>query len=143
MATGFEVAGLVLGLFPIVIEGLKSCINSADTVKEMKRYKFTLDQFRRDINMEECIFNNTWDALMIIAGMDPTTIRKQPWSAGVENKLLSCLPSSSVESFVAGCQDLHNILAELAQKFIKYEKDKVLLYSRGIYISYSITLISN
>lgn len=125
MITGIEAAGIALGLFPIVLEALKFYTTSADTVKEMKRHKRTLDQFRRDINMEKCKFENTWYALVVRAGLDLNMVGKQPWEAHLEATLISSLPAGAASSFVDGCQDLNAILEELAQKFVKYEKDMV------------------
>jgi len=125
MATGIEAAGLALGLFPIVLEGLKFYIASADAVREMKRHKRTLDQFRRDISMEKCKFENTWYTLVGRAGMDLDMLGEQPWEAHVEAALISSLPAGSAGSFVDGCQDLNAILEELAERFVKYEKDTV------------------
>ena len=125
MVTGIEAAGIVLGLFPIVLEGLKFYTRSADTVREMKRHKRTLDQFRRDISMEKCKFENTWYALVGRAGMDLSMLGEQPWGAYVEQTLISCLPAGSASSFIDGCQDLNTTLEELAQRFVKYETNTV------------------
>ena len=123
--TGIEVAGLVLGLFPIVIEGLSFYCCSASTFKEMKRHKRTLAAFTREIDLEKCNFDNTMYALASLARVDVKLLGGPPWDAAVEAALVSCLPPHSIASFVNGCQALSNILEVLAQKFQKYEQDQV------------------
>ena len=39
MASGIEIAGLVLGAFPLAIEGIKAYIKGMKTVRDMKHYR--------------------------------------------------------------------------------------------------------
>ena len=125
MATGFEVIGVALGLFPLVIEGVKFYISSAGKFKEMKHHKRTLDKFRRELVMEKSIFDNIWGTLVGRAGVpiEPDT----KISPEIIGRVLSCLPPYTVESFVNGCQELNTILEELQEKFQKYEQDRVTI----------------
>ena len=84
MATGFEVIGVALGLFPLVIEGVKFYISSAGKFKEMKHHKRTLDKFRRELVMEKSIFDNIWGTLVGRAGvpLSPTLKSHQRSSGG-------------------------------------------------------------
>ena len=116
MATGIEAAGLVLGLFPIVLEGIQFYISSAEKFKEMKHHKRTLVKFRRELEMEESIFDNIWSRLVSRAGAHTRSNMEE---------VLFCLPPNAARSFAHGCQELNTILSELTQKFEKYEQDKV------------------
>lgn len=115
MVTGIEAAGLVLGLFPIVIQGIQFYISSAEEFKEMWHHKRTLDKFRRELEMEESIFDNIWSRLMSRAGAPRSDTEG----------ILSCLPPNAGKSFAYGCQELYTILSGVAEKFEKYKQDKV------------------
>ena len=123
MVTGIEAAGLALGLFPLVIEGIKFYISSAEKFKEMKHHKRTLDKFRRELVMEKSKFDNIWYTLVSRAG-----VRMEPnmeFPPETVEEVLSCLPQYAVGSFINGCQELNTILEKLAEKFQKYEQNKV------------------
>ena len=123
MVTGIEAAGLALGLFPLVIEGIKFYISSAEKFKEMKHHKRTLDKFRREVVMEKSKFDNTWYTLVSRAGVCIEPNMEFPPETVKE--VLSCLPQYAVESFIDGCQELSTILGKLREIFQKYEQNKV------------------
>ena len=125
MVTGIEAAGVALGLFPLVIEGIKFYISSAEKFKEMKHYKRTLDKFRRELVMEKSKFDNILCALVSRAGVliEPN----MEFSPEIMEEVISCLPLYAVKSFVNGCQDLNSILRELTEKFREYEQDRVCM----------------
>ena len=123
MVTGIEAAGLALGLFPLVVEGVKFYISSAKKFKELKNHKRTLDKFRRELKMEKSKFDNIWYTLVSRAG-----VRIEPnmeFPPETVEEVLSCLPQYAVGSFVNGCQELKKILRKLAKKFRKYKQNKV------------------
>ena len=123
MVTGIQATGVALGLFPLVIEGIKFYINSAERFKEMKHYKRTLDRFRRELLMEKTKFDNTWYTLVSKAGglNEPD----MEFSPETMEEVLSWLPKYAVESFIDGFQELHAILRELMERFQKHEQNKV------------------
>jgi len=55
MVTGIETAGLVLGAFPLVIEGLKVYASGGRTIQGYR----LLHQFCRDLEIEQVKFENT------------------------------------------------------------------------------------
>ena len=57
--SGIEIAGLVLGAFPLAIEGIKAYSNGMRTIKDIKNYQQILRQFARDLSVEKCKFDNT------------------------------------------------------------------------------------
>lgn len=123
MVTGIEAAGLALGLFPLVIEGIDFYIIFAQKFKETRHYKHTLNKFRIDVKMEISKFNNMWYTLMCRARVPIKP--NMEFSPEIMGGVLSCLPPWAIESFVNGYQELHTILKELKEKFYKYEQDKV------------------
>jgi len=126
MVTGIECAGLLLGVFPLVLEGIKFYLEAAKRVKQMKRHGATLTHFLREVEMEQSKFDNIWYSLVAISGINPKIVAEpMPWHPSVEEKLLACLPSHSVPSFVRACQEMNEILEKLAHRFQKYNEDKV------------------
>jgi len=59
MVTGIETAGLVLGAFPLAIEGIKAYRDGLKTVKDMKDYEQILRKFSRHLTVERCKYDNT------------------------------------------------------------------------------------
>jgi len=59
MPTGIEIAGVVLGAFPLAIEGIKAYGDGMKTVKDMKNYQQILRQFSRELTVERCKYDNT------------------------------------------------------------------------------------
>lgn len=57
--SGIEIAGLVLGAFPIAIEGIKAYSSGMKTISDIRNYKQILRQFARELSVEKCKFENT------------------------------------------------------------------------------------
>ena len=68
--SGFEVAGIVLGAFPLAIESIKAYRNGVKTIKDMKEYRHTLLQFARDLMVEKYKYHNT--LLELLGGLADT-----------------------------------------------------------------------
>ena len=127
MVTGIEAAGLVLGAFPLLLQGLNYYISSAGKVKELWNHRDTLKQFTRDIRTEMTIFKNSWSRLQQMVGGDPDADIGDMlcWS----DKLKSHLDRESITSIGDTCEGLNEILDALVQKFEKYERTKVRIYN--------------
>ena len=122
MVTGVETAGLVLGAFPIVIEGLEYYISCARKVKEISHHKDVLRQFMRDIKTEMTIFEDTWYQL---TGYDPFQVQAGKLLDSWAPKFPTHLRSNSIESIEIVCQGMKDVLEGLQQKFQKYEQKEV------------------
>jgi hypothetical protein len=59
-----EMAGLALGIFPIVVSGLQFYADGARTIKDMWRPEITLRDLSRELRMEKCKFDNTCKLLL-------------------------------------------------------------------------------
>lgn len=144
MATGFEAAGLALALFPFVLEGIAIYQSSAERVAEIIRHKRTLTKFRRDLETEKAIFENTWYKLRIRAGVlvEPNVTEsygpeynvqrssrlvRAVYGPEIVKAVLSCLPPHTADSFLDGCQELTTILTELSERLDKYNQDMVAM----------------
>ncbi len=59
-----EIAGLVLGGFPIIINGLHAYVKGIETIKKWWQYRRTLQKFIHELQMEQTLFTNACTALL-------------------------------------------------------------------------------
>lgn len=81
MATGIEVLGLTLAVFPVVVEGLKGLKEVIDTVKSFKSYRYELANYLRIIKTARVYFLDTIEDLLdgIVETQDELDqLRKDP-----------------------------------------------------------------
>ena len=57
--SGIEVAGLVLGAFPIVVSGLQHFTEGVETIKSWKRYQRQLKIYSRTLEAQHALLLNT------------------------------------------------------------------------------------
>lgn len=62
--TGFEVVGLALAIFPLVIEGLKFYAEEKGLVKDFLRYRHVLKRLIQDLSREQTSFHNSCQRFM-------------------------------------------------------------------------------
>lgn len=62
--SGFEVVGLVLAIFPLVIQGLKFYAEEKGLVKDFLRYRHVLKRLIQDISREQTSFHNSCQRFM-------------------------------------------------------------------------------
>ena len=123
MVTGIETAGLVLGAFPLVIEGMKVYANGARTMKNMMEYERVLKQYRREISMEQGHFEDMCynlledmtepeDSILHEMMTDP---RHEKWREELHNAL--SLRLRRPDSFIDAIKEFQTILDDLAITF--------------------------
>lgn len=88
MATGIEIAGLALAVFPIVIEGLEFYLKAFSITKRYWRYASVLKSLLRELGMEKIKFENSCEELLFdiadLGDIDPLLaepngpLRQQP-----------------------------------------------------------------
>lgn len=61
--SGFEVAGLVLAVFPIVVRGLQQVTDGVETIKSWKRYRRELGKYSRVLETQRIVYLNTIEGL--------------------------------------------------------------------------------
>lgn len=126
MVTGLETAGLVLGAFPIVIEGLRIYVEGIRTIKTMLQHELILTQFCRDLAMEQTKFEDICYQLlgdMVPAGspildelmQDPggEKWKNQYWEIALQHRLCR---QASRDRFLEATQQLQLILQQLQKK---------------------------
>ncbi|KAL8686311.1 MAG: hypothetical protein Q9218_007195 [Villophora microphyllina] len=65
MATGIEVAGLALAVFPLVMKGMENLIESAQTFKSWKKYRMVLAEYLQTIKDAKAFFIDTAEELLL------------------------------------------------------------------------------
>ena len=121
-----EAVRLVLQLFGLMIEGIEMYIRSREDVTEMVRHR-TLIGFKRQLKMEQSVFNNAWYRLAGRA--DVGIFPNVELSPEIMTGALSFLKADAVKHFVDTCQELGTVLTELAKKFRKTVQNLVGLDS--------------
>lgn len=64
MATGIEIAGVVLGALPLVVEALKAYTNGVSTIDRYIRYKIPLKRLATELETEKVIYQNICERLL-------------------------------------------------------------------------------
>ena len=126
MVTGIETAGLVLAIFPLVIEGMKVYASGARTIKDMKRHEMILAQYGRALSVELVKFENTCENLLAdMVSMEDSTLQELMNNPGgpewqnpnLEAAMLSRLRPRSAEQFRRVADELRQMLGDLVVYF--------------------------
>lgn len=134
MVTGVEIAGLVLGSFPLLIEGLKAYGDGVETIMKMRvsPCKTILDGFLRQIKVEAFNYETICEGLLY--GRISTEVldavkanpRSSAWkSPEVQRALEKCLPQRQIDLLSDTLDDLGLILETLATKLRVVDGDAV------------------
>jgi len=116
---GVEIAGLVLGTFPLCIELIKLYASGVETLRDMHHHHRELRQFQRGLEMESCKFNNTLCSLFEDALTEQDSVLFFPDPKEAERRLNARLDRPGVRSvFIHAVEALHKELSELQQQFL-------------------------
>lgn len=100
-----EVIGIVLGIFPIVVQGLQFYL---DIAGKLKTHEKTMKDYVRRIIMEEAKFENTCGNLL------EGTLPSGDANADLHKLVMERLQPNQADAFVEGVQVLHECLKELS-----------------------------
>jgi len=120
-----EVAGLVLGAFPLLIEGLKIYADGARTIGDMINHDLILDEFCRDLEVEKTKFDDTYFQLLEGMTVDPSMLAELECNPGsaqwrseeVRTTLDHRFRQSSLDVIVRTTKELYSILQRLQKDF--------------------------
>lgn len=89
MATGIEIAGLTLAVFPIVIDGLSRFVEGVRIIKTWGRFRHELASYQHNIRCASTFFLDTLEELLegIITQEDIMIIRRDPDGMAMANPL--------------------------------------------------------
>ena len=117
--TGSEIAGIVFAGFSILIEGVKYFMDVSARFTE----KCMLAEFRRVLETEEIVFDNTVHLLISRAGVRTKSTKSD--RPKITEGVLACLPKQARTGFSRGCIELGQTLESLERKFQDYQQDAV------------------
>lgn len=119
--SGLEVAGLILALFPVLVEGVKTVVAGASQIKKLKQWRFQLEGLRGDLNTQKTLFLNMVELLLqdivdanAVAGVLEdlhSSWKDHPYEKDLRHRL-----GNSYETFCHLLEDLSNELRELERK---------------------------
>lgn len=124
--SGLEVAGVVLGAVPVILEGIEIYLNAATTTKRYWRYKSELRKTRDAVRTEHALLLNTLQ--LLLSGVVPddrmnSCLKGLPkhggsmiWSdPAVEAKLRIKL-RWGYDLYVSRIDAIHNVLRRFMEK---------------------------
>ncbi|RDW81479.1 uncharacterized protein DSM5745_05036 [Aspergillus mulundensis] len=125
MATGFEVAGLALALFPILVEALKFYAEEKGVAKDFLHYQHVLKRIVRDLGREQVTFRNSCQRFLedLTLRSDLTTdevdrMMRDPqhprWTEGSWLRS-DILDLESVQRFLETVEDMREDLAKISE----------------------------
>jgi hypothetical protein len=148
MLTGIEIAGLVLGAFPLAVEGIKFYANGARTMNEMRHHRHVLDEFIRELDMERIKFVDTCYDLFedTVTGDELSSLIDDPggecWKdESFQRKLEVRLRHHCVPHFVQAVRTLKEVLDELNERFCVDEKKVRLSPVTASSVQYSAEIL--
>jgi len=138
MVTGIECAGLVLGIFPLVIEALRFYCDGLQKLRNSRKYISILSKCLFDLVIEETKFNNTWHR--IVGLIDPydwkriypqiniESLSQRPQAlsgSGVElttilTLALTNFDGAAVRNFEKAVEEIGDLLKVMAKDFLEF-----------------------
>lgn len=134
MVTGVEVAGLALGSFPILVEGLKAFHSGIGTIKNMRRSNFEviLRRFLREVEVHSWTYTNTCKLLLdgVVSSEKLGELLSNPEAADwgspeLQGALESRLPPAAAKRFIITVSQLVDALAQMRKLLGINEADMV------------------
>jgi hypothetical protein len=132
MVTGVEVAGLVLGAFPVFLQ----CLEGYLKIKDMRDSKPVLKRLNRQLKMEKCKFTNTCRNLFngIVSTDEAETLAS---GVGWENRdfqqnLEQHMGSENAAAFIEAVDELYTLLKKLSDA-VGLDGEQKVWISFGMY----------
>lgn len=134
--SGLEVAGLILGIFPVLVEGAKIAVAHASQFKKLKVWRFQLESLRGELSTQKTLFTNLVTLLLqdIIDAVAVSELLRDAhsssWKEEDNEKRLRDRLGNSYETVCRLLEDLSNELDSLQQKPL-FSGDLAQVLGRG------------
>ncbi|TGZ82117.1 hypothetical protein EX30DRAFT_215677 [Ascodesmis nigricans] len=122
--SGLELAGVVLGVFPLVVSGMRFYYEGCEKIKEMRHYREVLKEFIRECDMESAKFINTCENLFEDIAPEHVSELTSPsgapaiWkSESIQSRLRARLKGNCVQQFADAAERIMAILENMKLKF--------------------------
>jgi hypothetical protein len=126
MVTGVETAGLVLAVFPLVVNGLGSYVAGADTLRKWRNermYGRELKHLQRQLETQRVIYLNTLEELLtgiVHSDAERALLINDPsgpkWKCKEYETLLHERLGQSYDAYLATVDDLRESVTHLEEK---------------------------
>jgi hypothetical protein len=128
--SGLEVAGIVLGAFPLLISGIEHWRDVAKVGGFYWRIRKEYTKCQRDVQFHEIIYKNNLKELLLPLLHDANEVAKliadpggQRWSDVVLQKRLECRLNESYQSYLNTMAEMNEIAEELKKELCFDEKN--------------------
>ena len=132
MATGVEVAGIALAVFPIAVHGLTQMREGIETIKHWKRFRVKLDEYAAELTTAKVFYLDTLEELfMDIVGSDKELLilMNEPggpaWKKPEYEQSLRRRLDRSYDSYLQIMFKMQNALSEMRMELGIDESGKV------------------
>lgn len=121
--TGIEIAGLVLGAFPIVVSGLEHYRESAEVAKDWWKFQRQYKKCKRDVEYHQITFSSNLEELLLPLVCDDEQISALMADPGglawenmeLESRLRERLPVA-YDSYLDSMHEIGEIMKKLTQE---------------------------
>ena len=122
MASGIEVAGIALAVFPIVVQSFGSYAQGIETIKKLRRQRRELESYVRVLKTQRVYYLDTIEELLDgIVELDALNEMLQDfdsisWQASEYEQRLQDRLGRSYNSFLESCSELRDSLKSIERK---------------------------
>lgn len=121
--SGFEVAGLALAVFPVLVDGLDRVVSGIETIKRWRRYKLKLKEYANIMESAYVFFLDTLDELLgdiILSDEELTLMLKEPggtlWKKPEYEQRLRARLDRSYSSYMKTVATLKDALEAMCER---------------------------
>ncbi|EER37858.1 conserved hypothetical protein [Histoplasma capsulatum H143] len=145
--SGFEIAGIVLGAFPLIIHLADGYMNGVHTIQGWARHQRQLMHLKQLLETEQTRFLNTCDSLFractnastseietLLAGVDPAGAE---WAKHQES--LRGMLGRSYDPYIATIADMNNALEEMKEILNRYKESPGSKYRRPRRLAFTLS----
>ena len=133
MTTGLEIAGLILGLLPVIFAALEQYSKGFDLVNAARSYVSQLEELQQDIKVQFNLYQNTLESLLsnIVPARTLRLLLLEPEGPLWEDKNVvqrrQLFLQQSYKPFCHTVTGFHKVVAELQSRFQCKQSNQVSL----------------
>lgn len=120
--SGFEVAGITLAVFPIVVNGLTQFTEGIQTIKHWRRYRIQLAQYAQILGNHHVFYRETLTQLLIdiVPSDEDLALMEDPeaaiWKKREYDRRLHERLDGSYDSYLENMQTMVKALREISKE---------------------------
>jgi hypothetical protein len=143
MLTGVEIAGVILGTLPLVIQAVDWYLQGVKPMKEYCNYSQNLELFKGRLNIQAAIYEDSICRLLIAAGVSVDRFHElldnvdDPWKVTaawstdeLEKKLQTTLGQRHFGTFIFAVQQIETVMEKLMAELKLDTKGKVSKHTK-------------